>query len=129
MLCRVFAFSGENVCWQCESVGFYRNEPASEASFSEDGSLLAVAFAGVLTLWDPSTNQLRATLPHEGLTGKIRHLVFGSGTCSHMLLCVAEDVVLAWNLLTTAGKVFPFSYKSLRQYCILFHQNCITEIA
>ena len=63
-------FSGKNQRWNCESAGFYRSYKAGPADFSEDGSLLAVAFENHLTLWDPDTNALRLTL--EQRSGDIR---------------------------------------------------------
>jgi NET1-associated nuclear protein 1 (U3 small nucleolar RNA-associated protein 17) len=35
------------------------------ASFSEDGSLLAIAFQDTVTLWDPMTINLNTTLSHN----------------------------------------------------------------
>lgn len=55
---------GKNVCWHCESVGFYRNQMAGPADFSHDGSLLAVAFDTVLTIWEPETNTMKVALSH-----------------------------------------------------------------
>ncbi len=65
-------FPGTNNCWNCESVGFYRNHPGGCADFSEDGSLLAVAFSEVLTIWDADTNGLRHTLTHNLETEPLR---------------------------------------------------------
>ena len=67
--------SGKNRCWSCESVGFYRNQPAGKADFSEDGSVLAVIFGSVVTLWDPETNALRTTLSHGADRSNVRWVV------------------------------------------------------
>ena len=48
--------------WTCDSVGYYRNKPASVARFSEDGSVLAVAFDSTLTVWETDTNVPRERL-------------------------------------------------------------------
>ena len=46
--------------------------PCADFDFSEDGSLLAIAFESTLTLWNPDTNGLRLTL-ESGSNGKIRY--------------------------------------------------------
>ena len=48
--------------WTCDSVGYYRDKPAGVARFSEDGSVLAVAFEATLTIWEPDSNAMKATL-------------------------------------------------------------------
>ena len=58
-----FTLTGSRACWSCESVGFYRDLPALGADFAEDGSVLAVTFDSVLTLWDPDNNTLRQAFP------------------------------------------------------------------
>ena len=46
-------------------MGFYHGLPASKVAFSDDGSLLIVAFGTKLTLWDPDTNALQKVLGHN----------------------------------------------------------------
>jgi len=48
----------KKLSWSCTSVGFYRQKPAGDIAFSEDGSVLAVAFKDVITLWDPEYNSM-----------------------------------------------------------------------
>jgi len=48
----------KKLSWNCTSVGFYRQKPAGDVAFSEDGSVLAVAFNDVITLWDPDYNTM-----------------------------------------------------------------------
>jgi len=48
----------KKLSWSCTSVGFYRQKPAGDVAFSEDGSVLAVAFKDVITLWDPDYNTM-----------------------------------------------------------------------
>lgn len=50
--------------WTCEAAGEFRNLKPSTVSFSEDGSLLAIAFENIITLWDPMTTNLNKTLSH-----------------------------------------------------------------
>ncbi|KAI3496693.1 hypothetical protein L1887_39064 [Cichorium endivia] len=48
--------------WSCHAVGSYRKKPMTAASFSRDGSVLAVAAETVITLWDPDKNLLIAVI-------------------------------------------------------------------
>jgi NET1-associated nuclear protein 1 (U3 small nucleolar RNA-associated protein 17) len=48
--------------WVCQSVGTYRDYKVRGATFSPDGSLLAVVYGQVITLWEPATLTLRHTL-------------------------------------------------------------------
>ncbi|KAK9818780.1 hypothetical protein WJX74_006596 [Apatococcus lobatus] len=48
--------------WSCRSVGSFRGEPLRAATFSPDGSLMAVAATQSATLWDPFDNTLIGTL-------------------------------------------------------------------
>jgi NET1-associated nuclear protein 1 (U3 small nucleolar RNA-associated protein 17) len=50
--------------WVCQSVGVYRDYKVRGAAFSGDGSLLAVVYGQVITLWEPTTLTLRHTLLH-----------------------------------------------------------------
>nr|CAD7408368.1 unnamed protein product [Timema poppensis] len=86
--------------WRCESVGFFRNFPVGEISFSTDGSLLAVAFDSTLTVWVPETNQLKCNLTHTKLNSAIRHVKFGASTCCHLVVTATDTCLGVWNLLT-----------------------------
>ncbi|KNA25055.1 hypothetical protein SOVF_009790 [Spinacia oleracea] len=44
--------------WVCHSVGSYKGKSMTAATFSADGSILAVAAETVITLWDPDRNYL-----------------------------------------------------------------------
>ncbi|XP_033117406.1 WD repeat-containing protein 75-like [Anneissia japonica] len=88
-----------NQCWNCHSVGFYRNLPCGYVCFASDGSLLAVAFSQVITIWDPTTNVLKTTLSH-GSKYPIRKLQFGHGDSSHLLVSTTATTLCVWNLLT-----------------------------
>ena len=48
----------KKLSWNCTSVGFYRQKPCGDVAFSEDGSVLAVVFKDVITLWDPEYNSM-----------------------------------------------------------------------
>ncbi|XP_013389673.1 WD repeat-containing protein 75-like [Lingula anatina] len=87
-------------CWNCESVGYYKEQPACAADFSEDGSLLAVGFGHTLTLWDPDTNALKTTLTCGDEGDEIKHIAFGRQLCCHLLVCTTNNKLLVWNLLS-----------------------------
>ncbi|XP_078408023.1 WD repeat-containing protein 75 [Cetorhinus maximus] len=89
----------KSVSWSCDFVGTYHHLQATNCSFSEDGSLLAVSFEQIITLWDPETWDLKCTFCHP--PGKIRDLAFGRLSCSKYLLGTTENGFLCcWNLLT-----------------------------
>ena len=51
--------------WTCDVAGDFRKMMPTALSFSEDGSLLAIAFQDTVTLWDPMTSNLNTTLTHS----------------------------------------------------------------
>uniref|UniRef100_A0A2K6SE62 WD repeat domain 75 n=1 Tax=Saimiri boliviensis boliviensis TaxID=39432 RepID=A0A2K6SE62_SAIBB len=89
------------VGWTCDFVGSYHKYQATNCCFSEDGSLLAVSFEEIVTLWDSETWELKCTFCQRA--GNIRHLCFGRLTCSKYLLGATENGILScWNLLSCA---------------------------
>ncbi|XP_032493199.1 WD repeat-containing protein 75 isoform X1 [Phocoena sinus] len=89
------------VGWTCDFVGSYHKYQATNCCFSEDGSLLAVSFEEIVTIWDSDTWELKCTFCQRA--GKIRHLCFGRLTCSKYLLGATENGILCcWNLLSCA---------------------------
>ncbi|XP_074659622.1 WD repeat-containing protein 75-like [Tubulanus polymorphus] len=87
----------KNQCWNCESVGFYRRMKASDGDFSEDGSILAVAFESVLTLWDPDTDVLRKTFD---CLENISCVKFGRKTSAQRIVVVTTNHLYVWNIPT-----------------------------
>uniref|UniRef100_A0A6M2EM34 WD repeat-containing protein 75 second beta-propeller domain-containing protein n=1 Tax=Populus davidiana TaxID=266767 RepID=A0A6M2EM34_9ROSI len=51
-----------NSGWTCHAVGSYKKKPITAATFSSDGSVLAVAAETVITLWDADKNILVAVI-------------------------------------------------------------------
>uniref|UniRef100_A0A452QZT3 WD repeat domain 75 n=1 Tax=Ursus americanus TaxID=9643 RepID=A0A452QZT3_URSAM len=89
------------VGWTCDFVGSYHKYQATNCCFSEDGSLLAVGFEEIVTIWDSETWELKCTFCQRA--GNIRHLCFGRLTCSKYLLGATENGILCcWNLLSCA---------------------------
>ncbi|KAL4222402.1 WD repeat-containing protein 75 [Mactra antiquata] len=89
-----------NEKWACESVGFYRNLPAGQTDFSEDGSLLAVTFDSTITLWNPETNLLQQTLFNALNLDPVRFIQFGLKDCCHYLVSTTDNVLTVWNLIS-----------------------------
>ncbi|XP_069389160.1 WD repeat-containing protein 75 [Paralichthys olivaceus] len=89
----------EGSSWSCDFVGAYHGLVPECCSFSADGSLLAVSFQEVVTLWSPSSWELLTTLSQP--PGAIRQLCFGRLSCSKYLLgATANNLLCCWNLLT-----------------------------
>uniref|UniRef100_A0A8C8IIY7 WD repeat-containing protein 75 second beta-propeller domain-containing protein n=1 Tax=Oncorhynchus tshawytscha TaxID=74940 RepID=A0A8C8IIY7_ONCTS len=85
-------------CWSCDFVGGYHHLKPGCCCFSADGSLLAVGFQEVVTVWSPSW-ELLTTLSQP--PGAIRDLCFGRLSCSKYLLGTStKNQLCCWNLLT-----------------------------
>uniref|UniRef100_A0A673YGT6 WD repeat domain 75 n=1 Tax=Salmo trutta TaxID=8032 RepID=A0A673YGT6_SALTR len=84
--------------WSCDFVGGYHLLKPGCCCFSADGSLLAVGFQEVVTVWSPSW-ELLTTLSQP--PGAIRDLCFGRLSCSKYLLGTStKNQLCCWNLLT-----------------------------
>ena len=62
--------------------GYGADEAMSAVAFSGDGSLVAAAMPGSVTLWDPAANALVAVLAHPAAAGAVAasSLSFVAGT-------------------------------------------------
>ncbi|ESO84533.1 hypothetical protein LOTGIDRAFT_236208 [Lottia gigantea] len=86
--------------WMCESSSTYRDLPAGQAEFTEDGSILGVVFKSTVTLWNPDTNELKATL-HSNLGDfNINNISFGCNKCCQYLVTTSDEHITSWNLLS-----------------------------
>ncbi|KAL4617989.1 WD repeat-containing protein 75 [Arapaima gigas] len=89
----------EGASWSCDFVGSYHHRKPSRCCFSADGSLLAVSFTEVVTLWSLSSWELLVTFSQP--PGEIRDLCFGRLSCSKYLLgTTTKNLLCCWNLLT-----------------------------
>ncbi|CAM9689351.1 unnamed protein product [Lampetra planeri] len=87
------------VNWSCDFVGSFRKLPATTCCFSEDGSVLAVAFGSVVTLWEPECWEMRATFCQP--PGGIRQLCFGNkNSCKYLVGATDTGFLHVWNLLS-----------------------------
>ncbi|KAG9159938.1 hypothetical protein Leryth_005690 [Lithospermum erythrorhizon] len=91
--------------WTCHAVASYKKKQMTAATFSGDGSVLAVAAETVITLWDPDRNILVAVIGEtvEPITtlsfvGKSKYLVSTSHG-SNPLLCLwsMSSLALSWS--------------------------------
>eukprot|EP01137_Pigoraptor_chileana_P009467 Opistho-2@57784 len=90
--------SDSSSSWFCRSVDFYQGLPAHAAAFSEDGSLVAVAFGSTVTLWDPVSNSLQGVLSYPPSNEKVSFVAFIAA--SPFLVASTETTVYVWNILT-----------------------------
>ncbi|KAL8183741.1 UNVERIFIED_CONTAM: WD repeat-containing protein 75 [Gekko kuhli] len=85
--------------WTCDFVGSYHNYPATSCCFSEDGSVLAVGFKEIVTVWESEAWDLKCTFCHP--PGTIQNLCFGRLSCSKYLLgTTSSGFLCCWNLLS-----------------------------
>lgn len=83
--------------WSCQSVVQFRDAPITAVAFAADGSLLAVAYGHLLTLWDVATNALRHVISSADGSA-IQDVAFLGKTSPYVVLTTREQVQV-WNLL------------------------------
>lgn len=96
------SYDENEVAWTCRSVGMYRRDVPTSAAFSADGSILAVAFGSLITLWDPYQNSIHEVFA-QPLNVPIRSLHFIGE--SPYLLCATAGHIYVWNMLTCSGEL------------------------
>ncbi|KAL3508279.1 hypothetical protein ACH5RR_027680 [Cinchona calisaya] len=102
-----------NSGWTCHAVGSYKKKPMTAATFSMDGSVLAVAAGNVITLWDPDRNFLVAVIGEsiEPITtlayvGKSDYLVSAShGSNPQVSLWSMSKLSVLWSYKLQAEAV------------------------
>lgn len=94
--------TADETAWSCRSVGFYRENIPTAACFSDDGSMLAVAFGHILTIWDPTSNTIQGTLTLPPQPCHIQRVAF-LGSTPFIAVTTASHLYV-WNLLTCTGK-------------------------
>jgi len=96
---KMAASNGNNeqltLMWVCARVGNWREQAPQSVSFSPDGTLLAVSYGSVVTLWKPDSLSLVSTLPQKGT---VKEMKFVAG--SALLAVSTDEGVTLWNLLT-----------------------------
>ncbi|KAJ1965429.1 NET1-associated nuclear protein 1 [Dipsacomyces acuminosporus] len=90
---------GTYFLWSCRSQAHYRGQQPRGAAFSGDGSMLAVTFGGVITLWDAATCLAPvATLVASATTPTLSGVSFVGSTS--YLAAWSADRLDVWNMLT-----------------------------
>ncbi|KAJ1741352.1 NET1-associated nuclear protein 1 [Coemansia sp. RSA 989] len=85
--------------WSCRSSAQYRGLQPTSAAFSADGSTLAVAFGGAVTLWDASTCAAPVgVLVASASTPELKGVSF-IGASSY-LAAWSDERLDVWNMLT-----------------------------
>jgi len=84
--------------WRCLSVGSYKKFAVHDVAFSADGSLLAVTYGQIVTLWEVATLRLVHTLVHPDPSEHILLVDFLSE--GPFLVATSSRRVFVWNLLT-----------------------------
>jgi NET1-associated nuclear protein 1 (U3 small nucleolar RNA-associated protein 17) len=100
--------------WMCRSVGVYRDDVPSTASFSEDGGILAVGFGQLITLWDPYLNSIQGVLAQP--QSEVIETVHFFGDGHPFLIAKTKKHLYVWNILTC--KV-SWCYKMLLDHLVV----------
>ncbi|XP_043927041.1 WD repeat-containing protein 75 [Protopterus annectens] len=79
-------------CWSCDFVGSYHKRQATNCCFSEDGSILAVSFEEIVTIWDSEAWDLKCTFCQP--PGNIRAVCFSRASCSIFRLGSTDPVFM-----------------------------------
>jgi len=85
--------------WVCRSVGHYKTNACTSCAFSPDGSLLAVGYDNMLTLWNPISNILLSEIYHPD-SQAIKRILFIADT-SYVVTCT-ESRLFVWNVLDSS---------------------------
>ncbi|KAL1517211.1 hypothetical protein ABEB36_001005 [Hypothenemus hampei] len=86
--------------WKCSSRGTFRDIPCRGLSFSTDGSLFAIAFNAILSIWASENCELKSTLVHSEFKEKIKCIQFGQGNQCHFVVTASKSQLSVWNILT-----------------------------
>ena len=87
--------------WTCVSALQLRGLEASGGDWSEDGSVLGIAFEHFVTLWDTSS-RLRSTLSVQGDNEKLGKVCFGKGASARLVFAASSGLLTAWDLVSLA---------------------------
>nr|CCA17787.1 conserved hypothetical protein [Albugo laibachii Nc14] len=91
--------SAKNVSlWQCHAVVRHRPFPITSMQFSSDGSLLAVAYGKLLTVWKMETTSLGAVV--ASADGNAIVEMYFADIATPFLVVKTVRQVQVWNLLT-----------------------------
>ncbi|KAJ2609805.1 NET1-associated nuclear protein 1 [Coemansia sp. RSA 1365] len=83
--------------WTCRNTAQYRGLQPGGAAFSSDGSMLAVSFGGMVTLWDAYADAMVGSLVASAATPQLTGLGFVGG---NFLAAWSAERLDMWNMLT-----------------------------
>ncbi|KDQ14448.1 hypothetical protein BOTBODRAFT_32576 [Botryobasidium botryosum FD-172 SS1] len=90
----------EEVFWAPRSTFSYRSQVPTQATWSPDGSLLAVAQGASVTLWDPQSNAMRHVLTCSEVPS-VTQVAF-VGKAGRYVVVNGEAGIAMWDLVSSA---------------------------
>ncbi|KAL7643341.1 UNVERIFIED_CONTAM: hypothetical protein RMT77_006633 [Armadillidium vulgare] len=91
----------ERNIWNNQTSRDFRDLPATACAFSQDTSLLAVAFNSIITLWCPEDFLLKRILTQCFLTERITDIIFSHERWKGSALVTrSENYICTWDLLS-----------------------------
>ncbi|KAB7504914.1 WD repeat-containing protein 75 [Armadillidium nasatum] len=91
----------ERNIWNNQTSRDFRDLPATACAFSQDTSLLAVAFNSIVTLWCPEEFLLKRILTQCFLTERITDIIFSHERWKGSALVTrSENYICTWDLLS-----------------------------
>jgi len=85
--------------WSCVSCITFRDMSCSVGQWSSDGTVIALAFSHIVTLWDYNS-RLMTTLSVRDSTEIVQSVAFGSGPSVRLLSTATHTSVTVWDMLT-----------------------------
>jgi len=98
---KVWQLSSSTGSWDCTSCLTFRGMSTGAAGWSHDGTVVAVAFQHITTLWDQDS-RLRTSFADGDAEDPVVSLQFGRYASSRLLLTATHSTLITWDLLTLA---------------------------
>jgi NET1-associated nuclear protein 1 (U3 small nucleolar RNA-associated protein 17) len=100
--------------WALRSTFSYRDLPITSASFSADSSLLILAHADVVTLWDTQSNVMLRIL--DGPIRDIDIVAFVGDSGRWIVAAGLKGGLCVWDLLATDGELWkPLNQRNIQK--------------
>ena len=126
--------------WACVACLTFRQLPATGGDWSSDGTLLAVSFQHLVTLWAGAgaDTRLVSTLALDTAPQPVTSLVFGRNSCSRYLYTATAARTVIWDLVTSAPcwslPLAPSPHTTLAQaehlpLLAIVQKSCITIVS
>lgn len=97
---KLWGFQQNTSYWSCVATASYREWPALYCDFSQDGSVLAVAFSHVVCLLDPLTLETSLVIQSNEKNEQVEKLMFGRHSCQQMIIVQSKSCIQAYDLLS-----------------------------